>query len=180
MLAETVSQSAITLDSATAVLTECHRRGIVLWATDVGIKCRAPKGSMTTELQTAVSSHRDNLRRLLVHAAPTASVDAPALPPPVPSASRDQVVIDWPPDVGAAANFVMLLTVDDLPPAPFEFGPGCRIVDATKFLASLQTDVRCGPRGPRNRFGAVQSDLRRLRDLLLYAHSLAIETEKLP
>ena len=34
-------------------------------------------------------------------------------------------------------------------------------------LARLTADIGCGPRGPRATYGAIQSDLRQLRELLL-------------
>lgn len=69
---------------------------------------------------------------------------------------------EWPADVEALGDFVLLLSVDDLPAAPFDFGPAETVVDAAKFLYWLQADVRRGPSGPRARYGALQSDLRRL------------------
>ena len=69
---------------------------------------------------------------------------------------------DWPENVAALGDFVLLLSVDDLPAAPFDFGPAATVVDATKFLGWLQADVRRGPNGPRAMYGALQSDLRRL------------------
>ncbi|MDA1055008.1 MAG: hypothetical protein O3C40_31685 [Planctomycetota bacterium] len=69
---------------------------------------------------------------------------------------------DWPADVAAMADFALLLSVDDLPAAPFDFGPAETVVDAAKFLYWLRADVRRGPSGPRAMYGALQSDLRRL------------------
>ncbi|MEO8495286.1 MAG: hypothetical protein ABI614_09460 [Planctomycetota bacterium] len=74
---------------------------------------------------------------------------------------------DWPADVAALADFVLLLSVDDLPAAPFDDGPAATVVDAAKYLRWLQADVRRGPNGPRARYGAIQDDLRRLRDMLI-------------
>jgi len=68
----------------------------------------------------------------------------------------------WPADVAALADFALLLSVDDLSPVPFEFGPAETVVDAAKFLRWLQADARRGPSGPRARYGALQSDLQRL------------------
>ncbi|MBI2481341.1 MAG: hypothetical protein HYV60_22685, partial [Planctomycetia bacterium] len=73
---------------------------------------------------------------------------------------------DWPSDIAAAADFALLLTPDDLPATPFDFGgPHCIVVDADKFLRWLQADVRRGPISPRAMYGALQSDLRRLRGM---------------
>jgi hypothetical protein len=69
---------------------------------------------------------------------------------------------DWPSGVAALGDFVLLLSVDDLPATPFEFGPAETVVDAVKFLRWLQADVRRGATSPRALYGALQSDLRRL------------------
>lgn len=61
---------------------------------------------------------------------------------------------------------MLLLSVDDLPAVPFDFGPGCRIVDAGKFLAALRRDAMAGSFGTRSRYGVAEQDFRRLRDLL--------------
>jgi hypothetical protein len=74
---------------------------------------------------------------------------------------------DWSADVAAAADFALLLTLGDLPSTPFDFGgPHCIVVDADKFLRWLQADARRGPISPRAMYGALQSDLRRLRGML--------------
>lgn len=71
---------------------------------------------------------------------------------------------DWPAD---AADFALLLTPDDLPVTPFEFGGAyCVVTDQRKFLAWLQADIRRGPAGPRAICGAIQGDLRRLQEML--------------
>jgi hypothetical protein len=58
--------------------------------------------------------------------------------------------------------------VDDLPPAPFEFGgPWCVVNDPGRFLRSLRADIRQGPRGPRAATGVIQADLLTLRELLV-------------
>ena len=84
------------------------------------------------------------------------------------TASPAAVTDGWPNDLAALADWVLLLAPDDLPATPFEFGgPYCVVVDECKFIASLKTDIRRGTSGPRARYGALQSDLHRLRDLLL-------------
>ena len=70
---------------------------------------------------------------------------------------------DWP---AALADFVLLLAPDDLPAEPFELNPWATIVDRTRFLKSLQADIRRGPTGPRARHGVLQADLRHLRQRL--------------
>jgi len=54
--------------------------------------------------------------------------------------------LGWPKDVAVLVDFVLLLSVDDLPPAPFDFGSGATVVDAAMFLRWLQADVRRGPK----------------------------------
>ena len=81
---------------------------------------------------------------------------------------RSQLLIDpatWPHD---AATFAALLAPDDLR-TPFDLRPGARVVDATRFLAQLRRDIALGPQGPRARFGALQGDLMRLRDIAMAA-----------
>ena len=57
------------------------------------------------------------------------------------------------------------ITIDALPSAPFESGAGGRVIDAAKWLASLQSDARGGPKSPRAKYGALQADLRRVYEL---------------
>ena len=101
---------------------------------------------MTSELLAQLQAHKDELLSRL----------------------RPTVADDWPVDLAALADWVLLLAPDDLPTTPLEFGGHyCVVVDRCKFIASLQTDIRRGASGPRARYGAIQSDLRRLRDLLI-------------
>lgn len=74
---------------------------------------------------------------------------------------------NWPTDVVALTDFVLLLSHDDLPAAPFDFGPAAVVVDAVKFLASIKADIRRGPAGPRARCGAVQADVSAVCDIVL-------------
>ncbi len=61
-------------------------------------------------------------------------------------------------------DWVQGLTVADLPPAPFDFD-GWQVRDPAKFLAALQGDARSGSQSPREKYGAVTDDLRRLFQL---------------
>jgi len=81
----------------------------------------------------------------------------------MPPRHADTCQVDWP---AALADFVLLLGADDLPPA-FSLGPGRVVSDSDKFLRWVKADIRRGPSGPRARYGALQSDLERLRQLLL-------------
>jgi len=70
---------------------------------------------------------------------------------------------DWP---GELADFALLLTADDLPAVPFTLQPGVTVLSAERFLTWLQADIRRGPLGPRARYGALQGDMRRPREIL--------------
>jgi hypothetical protein len=156
------SQPTIALDSAHAVLAECRRRGVELQPTDTGVKCRASRGVIDTQLHAAITAHRGELRTMLV-------LVTGELAQPSPTPRRDPPptrLPDWPAGVCAAADFALLLTVDDLPPAPFTFGRGVTVVDAEKFLTSIQADVRRGRLGPRAKPAVLHAELLRLRDLL--------------
>lgn len=81
-----------------------------------------------------------------------------AAPEPTPAVNppKLQPVTSWP---AAAADFVLLLTPDDLPSDPKSYGPECVRIDRRKYLRSLKSDVLLGPNGPRARYGAVQNEL---------------------
>ncbi len=73
---------------------------------------------------------------------------------------------EWAEDVAPLAELALSLTPSDLPPVSFPFGPATIVTDREKFLRWLQADIRRGPRGPRAMYGALQHDLRRLRDVV--------------
>jgi hypothetical protein len=74
----------------------------------------------------------------------------------------------WGLGIEAAAIFIQLLTVEDLPETPFEFGFAGRIVvEREKFLGWLKAEAARGPLGPCARYGAIQRDLVELQNLLL-------------
>ena len=51
------------------------------------------------------------------------------------------------------------------PPAnPFKLCRGVAIRDPARWWQSIRSDIDTGPNGPRARYGAVQGDLRKLRD----------------
>jgi hypothetical protein len=76
------------------------------------------------------------------------------------------VAVEWP---AAAADFALLLTVDDFPPAPFHLNPWTRVLDTGKLLTWLRADIRRGPGGPRAFYGALQSNLVELQRFALAA-----------
>ena len=92
-------------------------------------------------------------------AAPQATA-GPRTRPAVP------VAAEWP---AAAADFALLLVVDDLPRPPFKLNDWTVVQDAGQFLRWLQADLRRGPTGPRAVHGAIQTDLRHLQQVILQA-----------
>ena len=131
--------------NAPSFIEHLRIRGITLQAHGDRLRFH-PRSAMTPELLAQLQSHKHELL----------------------SSLRPTVADDWPTDLAALADWVLLLAPDDLPAAPFEFGgPYCIVVDPCKFIASLRTDIRRGASGSRARYGALQSDLRRLRGLLL-------------
>jgi hypothetical protein len=150
--------------TAADVLAECRRLGIALGPTDTGVKCTTPKGAMTPALAAAVKANRDELRRVLVSEADREHVTG-ATTSSNCDYERTRALRGWPADVGALADFVLLLTADDLPPAPFALRQDSTVIDTDKFLRAIQADIRAGPHGPRS--GSLQRDLCRLRSITL-------------
>jgi hypothetical protein len=148
---------------AAEVIADCRRRGIMLSSAGPGVKCTAPKGVMTPDLAAAVKVNRDDIRRLLLAEAErtrdSTSIGFGR------GGQRTQASTEWPASTGAAIDYVLLLTPEDMPPAPFDLRQGSVVVDAGKFLRAVQADIRTGPRGPRA--GTVHDDVQRLRDLAL-------------
>ena len=99
------------------------------------------------------------------------SEDGPAAVPSAPTRPRPRsaapVPAEW---LAAAADFVLLLAPDDLPPVPFRLNAWTEIRDAGKFLRWLRADILRGPTGPRARLGTLQADLLELQRFVLQAH----------
>lgn len=72
------------------------------------------------------------------------------------------------------ASLILLLSPEDLPPTPFQRAPWGKVLDAAKFLAWLQRDAALGAASPRAFFGALQEDLRSIREIVF---RFADETE---
>lgn len=121
---------------------------------------RGPKDA--GDVAQALIDRKAELRSLLA-TGKRSSAPAPSPAPPKPPFTA------WPDaDTAAAADFCLLLTRDDLPPAPFEFGGRwCIVINRERFLAGIQADAKAGPRGPRAKTGALRVDLLRLRTMLL-------------
>lgn len=54
----------------------------------------------------------------------------------------------------------------DLPKQAFKLKEGVRVIDCEKFYASLRVDIASGSKGCRALFGAVQSDLKALKEFI--------------
>lgn len=72
--------------------------------------------------------------------------------------------VDWP---AAQADFVLLLTPDDLPPVPFRLTSKTTVHDRERFLKHLKTSIRIGPTDWYARRGILQDELRALHRLLI-------------
>ncbi len=120
---------------------------------------------MTKDLQTLIATKRHEIRDLLLA---EASLDDRAAEIEFDRGADVQgSTASWQFDVGAKADFIMLLTAQDLPAAPFELRPGRTVVDSAKYFHSLQADVRIGADGPRARLGTLQDELQHLCNILL-------------
>jgi hypothetical protein len=151
--------------SAAELLAECQARYIDLQAHGEQLDIDAPAGALTDELLQRL---RDAKPELLVMLQPhyahgDAGQDAAAVAAP---RSAVPVAVEWP---GAAADFCLLLTADDLPATPFALNGWTTITDAAKFLRSLRGDIAAGPSGPRAFYGALQADLLELQRFVLQA-----------
>ena len=152
---QTVTEQTANFD-APGFLSDLEARGIVL-SVDVGqIRFEAPAGVFTPELRTTAAEHRGELLQAINAAGVGRISTRPANRP----------AIKWPSD---AADFVLLLTPDDLPAVPFQLNAWTEVRDAAKFLRSLRADIRRGPSGPRAFYGAIQADLLELRRFALQA-----------
>lgn len=83
--------------------------------------------------------------------------------PPSLSLPRTTAGVLWP---AALADWALLLQPCDLP-VQFMLQEGVQVVDSGRFLGWLQRDVRLGPGDPPARYGALQGDLVRLRQILI-------------
>ena len=143
------------MTAAADLLAELRGLGIELQPHGESLRFR-PRDRMTPDLLARTRMHKAELLAMFhPEDVQAAFVEAPVRTPD-----------DWP---AALADFVLLLTPDDLPAEPFELNPWTTVVDRTRFLKWLQADIRRGETGPRARLGALQTDLRhlwqRLRDL---------------
>ena len=85
-------------------------------------------------------------------------------PSPIPPTRPADLPAMW--DGDAAELVTWFQTAGDrLPVEPFDLCSGCRVVEPSRFYASLRSEIAAGPTAPRARLGTLQADLRRLRDV---------------
>ena len=172
------------MNATTELLTELQALGVVL-AADGDRLCFHPRDKVTPDLLARLRDCKAELLTMLqpgnsgngyetpsepgenggsvAIASVADSRDPAATPRTRPS---DPVPVEWP---GAAADFCLLLTADDLPPVPFRLNPWTEVRDAGKMLRRLRANILRGPGGPRAFYGALQSDLEELRGFALAA-----------
>lgn len=73
---------------------------------------------------------------------------------------------DWGTDVEPLVNWFLGEGQHLIPDEPFRLTPWIEITNSERFRESILFDIACGPDGPRNRYGAVEADLRRLHHYL--------------
>ena len=154
--------------TAVELLAECQARQIDLQAHGGQLDIDAPAGALTEELLERLRTHKAELLQRLQppDAHGDAGQDVAAVAAPRPR-SAVPVAVEWP---AAAADFVLLLAPDDLPPVPFRLNPWREVRDAERLLRSLRADILRGPSGPRAFYGALQADLLALQRFALQAH----------
>jgi hypothetical protein len=145
------------------ILAQLKNAGVEIFENFGKLKYRCSAGAYTPALRELVKTHRIGIIAHVASQPPPPARQQPSSPPAAFRFAPDQA-IRWP---TAAGDFVLLLAPDDLPPAPFQFEPWAVIVDPTKFLRALRANILAGPGGPRNFYGAVAGDVRRLRDLVI-------------
>lgn len=119
-----------------------------------------PPAWMPKEPQAAVAPVEKNRQEPAAAPAAQASESAVDVEPAPPIT----MATTWP---AAAADFLLLLTADDLPEDPRAYGQECVQVDRQLYLTAMKRDIRKGPSGPRARYGALQDDILSLRKVLV-------------
>lgn len=64
-------------------------------------------------------------------------------------------------------DFILLLTVDDLPSPSFQLNATSRVFDRALFLVAIQRECQTPQRQPRARYGALADDVQRLIAIVL-------------
>ena len=71
----------------------------------------------------------------------------------------------WDPETAALIHWFLNEGQHRIPRKPFLLYSWARVVDQTKFIDSLLFDIAWGPSNPRNLYGALIADLKRLKEL---------------
>lgn len=66
----------------------------------------------------------------------------------------------WPLEIQPLVDWFMM---QEAPVEPFFLEPHLRVVGPGKFFESLRREIETGPRGPRAKLGALQSDLQKIK-----------------
>jgi len=88
--------------------------------------------------------------------------DVQDLPEPIKKPQRPSTSL-WKGDDVALIDW--FLAADNLPSDPFQFRTGITVIDPTKFYESLRVEIALGRKSTRAKTGALQSDLKILREL---------------
>lgn len=142
--------------TARELIETCRRRDIHLRVRDGQLDVDAPRNALTDAILQQLRGAKAELVALL-DATQGRSDETTTI---VAEEIRCPTNFDWP---GDAADFCLLLTVDDLPPVPFMLNRWTMVADAGKMLKHLQADIRLGPHGPRAKYGAIQGDIIELK-----------------
>lgn len=152
----------------TELLIECAIHGVYLHSDgDGGLMIDAPQGALTSDLVDRLKASKTELLAALKSstASPpsvaTPTTEQPEPPLPATEASDDS----WP---HAAADFALLLTVDDLP-VRFHLRQSVEVTHPSRFLAWLRRNIPRGSSGPYATGNTIQADLVCLRDFLTQA-----------
>lgn len=159
------------MTTTTDLLTDLAALGVTLAADGDRLRFH-PRDRVTGKLLARLRDCKADLLAMLASGPQDAPSNAgPVRQPQTPTAttaprprSAGPVAVEWP---GAAADFCLLLTPDDLPPVPFRLNGWTQVTDAEKLLRSLRADILRGPTGPRAFYGALQADLLALQRFAL-------------
>jgi hypothetical protein len=135
--------------NAIDTLNILNSRGVQHYVADGDLRYRAAHGAYTPKLRAAIAANRAEIIQILSDGTRPRRT------------AVDHQSRCWPTDLAA---WVMSLTVDDLPPAPFRLNAWTMVTNATKFLHSLRTASR--RQSPRPGGGTAVADAMRLRELL--------------
>lgn len=84
---------------------------------------------------------------------------------PRPAIGHSASQKEWNPEATTLVQWFLDEGQHHLPTESFEFTPWIRVIDPEHFKEALLFDISMGPSGPRNQFGALTADLKRLKEL---------------